>query len=164
MLLFLVVDRYRVPVNPPSRERYMTEEEFRNGPKPEPQRPFDPHSLAGRVLLWLVTDNVGASSTALAFEALGLTHETMPWPPSDAGDLFRCLYLIERVPEARAAVDSLGQRFKPWARAAAVWDQITAQLREEMGLRDSERLPDKLPYRGVQGHEKTFSLMKKAGL
>jgi hypothetical protein len=99
------------------------------------QRPVkESNAAALGVARWLASERVGASSIALAAATLGAAEKGASYP-HDPDDLNRCLILIEKCPEARAAVDELAKVSLQWARLAPVWDRITATFIEEVGLR-----------------------------
>lgn len=79
---------------------------------------------------WLNGTDTGSSSRALAHEAAGMTGDTSH--PHDPSDLGRCLRLIARVPEARAAVDALAEKNPYWKALAPEWDNLKALYISEM--------------------------------
>lgn len=83
-------------------------------------------SLEARITEWLATNDTGASSESLAYALLGHTPRYGCHEPADGADLGRCLRLIHRIPETRAAVDLLAARHASWARLAPHWDELTA--------------------------------------
>jgi hypothetical protein len=127
------------------------------GVKPKPVPPTDGSKPANdRIMEWLASGDTGISSETLAFEYLGTErkgHFGIGYP-HDPADLGRCLRLIARVPGVRPCVDRLALKHEGWAKAAKVWDEITASMEEEVGIDWSkgERAP------------KTYELMKVAGL
>lgn len=88
------------------------------------------------VLIWMSEGETGLSSMSLARETAGLPHpDRGAWgaisAPSDPADLRRCRLLIEAVPEARQAVDSLALKHQGWRGLAAAWDEINRLYEEE---------------------------------
>ncbi len=86
--------------------------------------------IQAAVALWALSDDVGLSSKDLARETCGIAVRN-PYHPSDTSDFGRCYRLVLAVPEAREAVDRLGQNDVIWARLARVWDEATAAFKDE---------------------------------
>ena len=91
-------------------------------------------SPAVRIIHWLASGDTGVSSQNIAFECLGETLRIKSSTPLDPDDLGRCLRLISKVPECRAAVDSLGGKYEKWAIAAKHWDELAMMMEEEVGI------------------------------
>lgn len=109
-----------------------------------------------KVLEWVFGRDTGTSSQNLAAEYLGVQargHFGLSGP-HDPADLGRCLRLIALVPEIRACVDSLALKSTHWAKAAAVWDEISASMEDEVGIDWSK----------AQRAPKTYQMMEDAGL
>lgn len=94
-------------------------------------------ALERKVLDWLAADqDIGLSSKSLAFAALG---REFKWGgtwgcnyPHDPSDLRRCVLFLNKVPEARFAIDELAKVSLHWAGLAAEWDHLCGLLAEEM--------------------------------
>lgn len=101
-----------------------------------------------KILHWLVTGRVGASSKAMACAAVDLPSSGCY--PLDPDDLNRCLLLLEQVPEIREHMDKVAAMNKTWAALVERWEQIEQTFLEEVGLNWSHgnRAP------------KTYELMK----
>jgi len=107
-----------------------------------------------KVLTWLGSRDTGRSSKALAFELLGVAYDDASFAPVDPADLGRCLRLIRLAPAVRACVDRLARKYKGWAKAAAVWDEIADSMEDEVGI----------DWENGQSAPRTYRLMKEAGL
>lgn len=93
-------------------------------------------AVKSAILAWLSEGETGLSSKSLARETAGLPHPDKGYwrgiaAPSDPDDLRRCRLLIEAVPEARKAVDSLGTKDRRWAGLAKRWDEINELFEQE---------------------------------
>lgn len=109
-----------------------------------------------KVMEWCFSSDTGISSERLAAEFLGVEYKRR-WgstTPSDPSDLGRCLRLIELVPSVRSAVDSLALKSERWAKAAAIWDDITQMMKDEVGIN----------WENGKSAPKTYELMKNGGL
>ncbi|MFG5864575.1 hypothetical protein [Metapseudomonas sp. CR1201] len=102
-----------------------------------------------KVLHWIATGRVGASSKTMALAACGLPNEGDY--PHDPDDLNRCLLLLEAVPEVRQHFDKIGALGVVWSRLAARWDEIEQSFLDEVGLNWSKS--DNAP--------KTYRLMRE---
>lgn len=89
--------------------------------------------MSKAILQWLGGNDTGASSEAVALTALGEMPKN-PSYPSDASDFGRCHRLIKTAPEARKAIDYLGEHGgKIWKALAARWDEIDAAYTADSG-------------------------------
>ena len=103
--------------------------------------------------MWLAVGERGLSSEAIALTTLGLepTGFRASWP-LDPADLWRCLLLLEAVPETREkGLLVLAKRCPRWAALVEIWDRLSETLRSEIG--------ESLPQRGSAA--KTYTLMKE---
>lgn len=102
-----------------------------------------------KVLNWIATGRVGASSKAMAMTACGLPSDKSY--PLDPDDLNRCLLLLEAVPEVRDHFPQIADLGEVWGRLIASWDVIEATFIDEVGLNwcKGDRAPN------------TYALMKK---
>lgn len=112
-----------------------------------------------KVIEWMFSQDTGVSSQNLAAEYLGVKCDAAVMHfglsgPHDPADLGRCLRLIALVPEIRSCVDSLATKSTHWAKAAAVWDEISASMEDEVGIDWSK----------AESAPKTYKLMEEAGL
>ncbi|MCY1295155.1 hypothetical protein D9M69_454140 [compost metagenome] len=85
-----------------------------------------------KVLHWIATGRVGASSKTMALAACGLPNDGDY--PHDPDDLNRCLLLLKAVPEVRHHFDKISALGVVWGRLAAHWDEIEQSFLEEVGL------------------------------
>lgn len=88
--------------------------------------------IQSKVLNWIATGHVGASSTAMAMIACDLPNDGSY--PLDPGDLNRCLLMLEEVPEVRDHFGSISKRGVVWGRLIERWDDIEKSFIEESGL------------------------------
>ena len=84
-----------------------------------------------KVLVWLGTGQVGASSKAMALHLCGAPCDGSY--PYDPDDLNRCLLFLDAVPEARAMLPRMATLNKKWASLVARWDEIEASFLDEVG-------------------------------
>lgn len=104
--------------------------------------------LQRKVLNWIATGNVGASSKTMAMVACGLPNKGDY--PHDPDDLNRCLLMLEAVPEVRQHFDSIAKLGVVCGRLIARWDDIEKSFIGEVGLNWSK----------ANSAPKTYALMK----
>lgn len=82
---------------------------------------------------WLRSGERGVSSEAILGHLTGIPicSNRHPAPPSDPGDLARCMKLIDQVPSLRAELHRMAELGTQWDTIVKHWDEITALLREE---------------------------------
>ncbi len=81
---------------------------------------------------WLQGGLGGPPADAIAYEyLLGDDADDNPQHPMDCRDLYMCLMLIEQVPEAGNALESLAKRSRYWRALHHHWDALTNMLSEE---------------------------------
>ena len=102
-----------------------------------------------KVLSWIATGRVGASSQAMAMAACGLPSDGSY--PHDPDDLNRCLLMLEAVPEVRAHFDKIAALGVVWGRLIARWGEIEEALLDEVGRNWSK----------ARSAPKTYQLMKE---
>lgn len=85
-----------------------------------------------KVLNWIATGRVGASSKAMAMAACGLPNDGSY--PHDPADLNRCLLMLEAVPEVRDHFDKIEALGVVWGRLIGRWADIEASFLDEVGL------------------------------
>ena len=90
-----------------------------------------------RAITWLLSDDTGASSTAICAHMLGECSEGDA--PSDSGDLGRCLRLLELIPEWGPRISEMGQYGPSWAGLIEEWAGIVELYNTEGGLSPTER-------------------------
>lgn len=93
----------------------------------------------GRAILdWLMGNDTGLSSKAIALVALGGDPaKCAARYPSDGADFGRCHRLLIAAPEARAGLDRLTREGGPyWAALGARWTDLTAAYEAELTSRD----------------------------
>lgn len=101
-----------------------------------------------KVLNWIATGRVGASSKAMAMAACGLPNDGSY--PHDPDDLNRCLLLLEAVPDVRDHFDKIAALGVVWERLIGRWADIEASFLDEAGLNWSK----------TQTAPKTYALMR----
>lgn len=84
-----------------------------------------------KILNWMMTGRVGASSKAMAAHLCGAPCDGSY--PHDPDDLNRCLLFLEAVPEARAELHRMATLNKTWAALVGQWDNIEAAFMAEVG-------------------------------
>jgi hypothetical protein len=102
-----------------------------------------------KVLSWIATGRVGASSQAMAMAACGLPSDGSY--PHDPDDLNRCLLMLEAVPEVRAHFDKIAALGVVWGRLIARWGEIEEAFLDEAGRNWSK----------ARSAPKTYQLMKE---
>lgn len=100
-----------------------------------------------KVLNWIATGRVGASSKAMAMAACGLPNDGSY--PHDPDDLNRCLLLLESVPDVRDHFEKIAALGVVWERLIGRWADIEASFLDEVGLNWSK----------AQAAPKTYALM-----
>ncbi len=86
-----------------------------------------------RALEWMINGQVGKSSLEIIRTALTGEGGHHPRHPLDPDDLRRCLLLLEKVPEATAALPLLAKASETWGRYVPEWKRLESLLREETG-------------------------------
>lgn len=89
-------------------------------------------NLKEKVLNWLATGEVGASSKCMAFAVVGLP--TRKDYPSDAGDFNRCLKLIRTVPEIKKSFPQIATISDYWKVLIEHWDELESLFLSETSL------------------------------
>lgn len=102
-----------------------------------------------KVLNWIATGRVGASSKAMAMAACGLPNDGSY--PHDPDDLNRCLLLLEAVPDVRDHFDKIAALGVVWSRLIGRWADIEASFLDEVGLN----------WNKAQDAPKTYALMRE---
>ncbi len=102
-----------------------------------------------KVLNWIATGRVGASSKTMAMAACGLPNEGSY--PYDPDDLNRCLLLLKAVPEVREHFDKIAALGVVWARLVERWAEIETSFLDEVGLNWSK----------AKSAPKTYDLMQE---
>lgn len=102
-----------------------------------------------KVLNWIATGRVGASSKVMAMAACGLPNDGSY--PHDPGDLNRCLLLLEAAPEVREHFDKIEALGVVWSRLIGRWADIEASFLDEAGLNWSK----------AKEAPKTYALMRE---
>ena len=105
--------------------------------------------IQAKVLSWIATGRVGASSQAMAMAACGLPSDGSY--PHDPADLNRCLLMLEAVPEVRANFDKIAALGVVWGRLIARWGEIEEAFLDEAGRNWSK----------AESAPKTYQLMKE---
>lgn len=105
--------------------------------------------IQSKVLGWVATGRVGASSKAMAMAACDLPNDGSY--PHDPADLNRCLLLLKTVPEVRDHFDKIAALGAVWGRLVSRWADIEACFLEEAGPNWSK----------AQEAPKTYALMRE---
>lgn len=85
-----------------------------------------------KVLNWIATGRVGASSKAMAMAACDLPNDGSY--PRDPDDLNRCLLMLKSVPEVRDHFDKIAALGVVWGRLIGHWADIEASFLGEVGI------------------------------
>ncbi|MGL4600312.1 MAG: hypothetical protein ACRCVE_02145 [Plesiomonas sp.] len=91
--------------------------------------------LAVKILRWASKHSVGVSSSTMASIAVGLDKPFYgssfchPWDPSD---FYRCMILVEEVPEIRDYFDDISSKCKTFKPIIDHWDELVSMLMSEM--------------------------------
>lgn len=88
-------------------------------------------TIETRVLGWMATGRVGASSTCMARHLTGQAHDG--FHPRDSADFGRCLGLLDAVPELRSRLSDMAAVSPYWTALVEHWDEIERRVREEDG-------------------------------
>ena len=113
--------------------------------QPLPAEKQTGHPVVDLILDWFHSGERGQSSEALAVAGLmrhGDERVQAEWAdhaayracahPHDPDDLRRCLLLIRHVPVLRQEVDALAEESAHWAALARHWDELRAQISQEV--------------------------------
>ena len=93
----------------------------------------DNPSILRRAALWATSKDTGMSSECLCRVMLGgEIHDRSA--PSDAGDLGRCLRLLDTVPEWKPRIGEMAAISPEWEALVQVWDRLAALMDEEVGI------------------------------
>ena len=107
--------------------------------------------MGDKILNWLGTGWVGASSKAMALAASGMVNDGSH--PCDPDDLNRCLLLLEAVPEVRQHMDKVKAMGGSWPPLVDRWDEVEKCFLDEVGLN----------WTKASSAPKTYALMKDIG-
>lgn len=107
--------------------------------------------MKDKILMWLATGNIGASSKAMAFTAADLPNNGNS--PHDPDDLNRCLLLLDAVPEIRNHMDKIAAINTRWAALVDRWNEVEQCFLDEAGLN----------WTKARSAPKTYELMKAIG-
>lgn len=92
--------------------------------------PSKPQSTERKLLTWLLTGNVGASSKAIAAHLSGIHCDGSY--PHDASDFLRCVLLLEAVPELCDELPRMAEVNAEWKALVEHWDEIESLFRSEV--------------------------------
>ncbi len=106
--------------------------------------------MKDKILKWLLTGKVGASSRAMAccFANIDAGERCHPYDPDD---LSRCIKFLDAVPEARSQMDKLRSISVQWEKLVDRWDELEETYRRELAIDRRSRKRN--------GHP-TYSLMQ----
>ena len=103
-----------------------------------------------RAMSWIVGHHVGSSSRAIWAHMMDAGEPDWGWShPHDPDDLFRCLRLLDFIPEWKPRLPEMAARSEAWAALVGKWDEIVASFDSEFGAE---------PHR--RGTGKTYNLMR----
>jgi hypothetical protein len=106
------------------------------GPRPKP-------TPAGDWRAWITNGDTGISSETI-WTALSGTQMTggcwRPGTPIDASDFGRCYRLLQVMPEWRARIGEVADRYPAWRPMAEAWEELTALYEAEVHTGMCERL------------------------
>lgn len=107
--------------------------------------------MKDKILDWLGSDHVGASSKAMALAAVGAKNDGSH--PYDPDDLNRCILLLKRIPEIRQNMDKVAKMSGTWEKLVSRWDEVEQCFLDEAGFNWSK----------ARSAPKTYALMKEIG-
>ncbi len=82
-------------------------------------------SIEKRALQWSVGDDTGSSSKAIvAYMTGSKPRDAAHSYPSDAGDLGRCLRLLDLIPEWKPRMVQMGELSPQWAALVDHWEEL----------------------------------------
>ena len=105
-----------------------------------------------RLAAWMVGDDTGSSSMAIACHMAGIENQAFWTAPYDPSDLGRCLRLLELFPEWKLRMREMAQHSARWDALTAVWDELAESMEAEVGIDWSKG----------RHAPKTYELMKRA--
>lgn len=87
------------------------------------------HSAHQRLIQWLLSDDTGESSIAIAKCLAGIddleeTEYARLATPMDVYDFGRCYRLLKLIPEFRSRIHELGERSAQWAALVDSWEEL----------------------------------------
>ncbi len=92
-------------------------------------------NLQSKVLAWLADDfDVGTSSKAMGFCAIGMADKCTKWTPSDPADFNRCLLLVDQIPEIKEHFNKIADMSKGWKSIINNWSAIEKSFIDEVGV------------------------------
>lgn len=97
--------------------------------------------MKDKILKWIGTGRVGASSKAMALAVVGAPNDGSH--PYDPADLNRCLLLLADVPEIRQHMCKVSEISVTWEKLVKRWAELEKCFIEEAGFdwSKSERAP-----------------------
>jgi hypothetical protein len=104
-----------------------------------------------RANMWIVGPDTGTSSETIWAVLQGVTPHR-PSPPSDPSDFGRCYRLLKLIPEWRARLSEVADKYPTWSGLVAHWDELTALYEDELVNGPMER--------GTRMAPKTYDRMK----
>jgi hypothetical protein len=107
--------------------------------------------MKDKILNWVGTGRVGASSRAMALASIGIKNDGSH--PLDPDDLNRCLLLLKEVPEIRLHMDKVAAINETWAKLVERWSEVEQCFLDEVGLNWSKG----------KSAMRTYELMKDIG-
>lgn len=89
-------------------------------------------TLKDSVLLWLSTGQIGSSSKAMAFCAIGINHVSTDHP-RDPADLNRCLLLVAQIPAIKKQFPDIAKLSPQWHALIDNWYELCTMFVDEVG-------------------------------
>ncbi len=105
-------------------------------------------TVAERLNIWLLGNDTGASSKAIAtYLSSGITRPIMS-RPMDGWDLGRCIRLLDLIPEFRLMFPAMKQVHPQWAILVEHWAELEALYAEDLPtgkmVKSTERIQELL--------------------
>lgn len=105
-------------------------------------------TIEKRVIAWLLSEDTGASSMTICAHMVGEPHDCA-WP-SDAGDLGRCLRLLDLIPEWKPRIKEMATHGPGWAGLCEAWDDIVELYHKDRSTPAAERPRSRETYKAMK--------------
>lgn len=106
--------------------------------------------LAMKVMQWQANGHVGVSSATMASIAMGMSkpfYGSYFGAPHDPSDMFRCMSLLESIPEIRDHFPAIAEKVPEFRGIIEHWDELVAVMNREC-IGERWRAPE--AYRMIQ--------------
>lgn len=104
-----------------------------------------------QIIAWFLSGDVGTSSETIVAAYFDFPREGGISYPHDAGDLGRCIKLLNEVPILNNALQRLGELDPHWKALFVNWAALKAAYYLEVGANES----------GDKSHDKVYDMMKE---